>query len=168
MITNFEGQYRFLSNFYPSPLEYEGEEYPTAEHAFQAAKTHDPAMREAIRGAATPGRAKQLGRVAELRQDWDGVRLVVMQEILAIKFANPELRSALLATGKQTLIEGNTWKDKYWGAEWEAGEWVGENHLGKILMALRAQLAADGGTDAVEATGTESKTTKRSRKDQEV
>jgi len=167
MITNFEGQYRFLSNFYPSPLEYEGEEYQTVEHAFQAAKTHDPVMREAIRGAATPGRAKQLGRVAELRQDWDGVRLTVMEEILSIKFSDPKLKEALLATGKQTLIEGNTWKDKYWGAEWEAGEWVGENHLGKILMALRAQLAADGGTDAVEATA-ESKTKRRSRKDQEV
>ena len=38
-IGEFDGKFRFLSNFYPSPIFYDGILYPTVEHAFQAAKT---------------------------------------------------------------------------------------------------------------------------------
>ena len=37
-ITRFHGEYRFLSNFYPVKVEYDGVQYPTVEHAYQAAK----------------------------------------------------------------------------------------------------------------------------------
>ena len=39
MINSFVGPCRFLSNFYPSEITYEGITYPTVEHAFQASKT---------------------------------------------------------------------------------------------------------------------------------
>lgn len=39
MIERFDGMYKFLSNFYMTPIEYEGLVYPSSEHAFQAAKT---------------------------------------------------------------------------------------------------------------------------------
>ena len=44
-ILSFDGEFAFLSNFSPSLLEYEGLTYPTLEHAFQAAKSLDPARR---------------------------------------------------------------------------------------------------------------------------
>ena len=45
----------------------------------------------------------------------------------------------LVATGDAIVIEGNTWRDTYWGVDLKTGE--GENHLGKILMRVRSELA---------------------------
>ena len=39
VIDSFQGEYRFLSNFWPCVVEYEGTEYPSVENAYQAAKT---------------------------------------------------------------------------------------------------------------------------------
>src|SRR6185369_8674281 len=44
-ILEFQGDNRFLSNFFPAEVIYEGITYPTAEHAYQAAKTLDPEQR---------------------------------------------------------------------------------------------------------------------------
>lgn len=139
-ITAFRDEYEFLSNFHRHPMMVDGKDYATLEHAFQAAKTSDPEMREAIRLAGTPGRAKYLGRRVELPANWEERRIDVMRQLLAIKFADPELRDLLLATGEESLIEGNTHRDRFWGAEWEDGTWVGQNHLGILLMELRHSL----------------------------
>jgi predicted NAD-dependent protein-ADP-ribosyltransferase YbiA (DUF1768 family) len=57
-----------------------------------------------------------------------------MTEIVGEKFnQNPELKEKLLATKDIELVEGNHWHDTYWGV----CNGVGENHLGKILMAYR-------------------------------
>ena len=61
-ITGFFGPYRWLSNFAPSPIDADGLTYPTAEHAYQAAKTLDPDERLGIARARTPAIAKRLGR----------------------------------------------------------------------------------------------------------
>jgi predicted NAD-dependent protein-ADP-ribosyltransferase YbiA (DUF1768 family) len=34
-IDKFEGEYRFLSNFYPQPVIFEGMLFPSVEHAYQ-------------------------------------------------------------------------------------------------------------------------------------
>ena len=51
MISSFRGDHAFLSNMHPAPCLYEGEEYATVEHAFQAAKV-SPADRAAFRARA--------------------------------------------------------------------------------------------------------------------
>lgn len=61
-ITGFFGRYRFLSNFHEQTVVLDGVEYPTNEHAFQAAKTLNPEEREIIRLAPKPADAKNLGR----------------------------------------------------------------------------------------------------------
>jgi len=50
----------FLSHFHSAPILLDGEVWPTVEHYYQAQKSPDPAYRQAIRDAATPGRAKRL------------------------------------------------------------------------------------------------------------
>jgi predicted NAD-dependent protein-ADP-ribosyltransferase YbiA (DUF1768 family) len=50
---------------------------------------------------------------------------------------NPELRVKLLNTGDLQLVEGNYWGDTFWGV----CNGKGENHLGKILMRVRKELA---------------------------
>lgn len=136
-IDSFDGEHRFLSNFYPAAVTMYGQSYPTTEHAFQAAKTEDLAQRERIRLAATPGIAKRLGRSVTLRPGWNELRLGVMSELLRRKFTIPELRWQLLATGDAELIEGNYWNDRFWGV----CRGQGENHLGRLLMELRKELA---------------------------
>lgn len=136
-ITNFFGANRFLSNFYyPCNIELDGDIYPSTEHAYQAAKTFDIGERMSILEAKTPGEAKRLGKKVTLREDWDKVKLSVMEDLLRQKFTKVALRARLLLTGEAELIEGNTWGDTFWGV---CGG-VGENHLGKILMKIRNEL----------------------------
>lgn len=59
-----------------------------------------------------------------------------MLDALRKKFSDDKLRSMLLATGEEYLVEGNTWGDKYWGV---CGG-IGLNHLGKLLMQVRDEL----------------------------
>jgi ribA/ribD-fused uncharacterized protein len=134
MITRFSRT--FLSNFWPVRVVLDGVEYPTVEHAYQAAKTLDSAERRRILAASTAGRAKKLGRRTRIRPDWDAVKLDVMRDLLMQKFSCDSLRSALLATGDAPLVEVNTWSDYFWGV----CNGIGENHLGKLLMQLRTQL----------------------------
>ena len=136
MITSFFGKYRFLSNFYPAKVIYDGIEYPTSEHAYQAAKTLDQPTRIQIAALTKPGEAKHAGKKVNLRDDWDDVKISVMEEIVRDKFTrNPDLRQKLLDTGDQVLVEGNTWFDTFWGV----CNGKGRNELGKILMRLRKE-----------------------------
>lgn len=112
----FVGERRFLSNYATMPAEFEGLRYPTVEHAFAAAKTLDPEQRLLIRGLRTPGLAKAMGRKVNLRPDWEEVKTGIMGNLLKSKFAVPEMRAKLLATGDEELVEWNTWHDCIWGA----------------------------------------------------
>lgn len=125
-IDSFTGQYRFLSNFYPISS-------GTVEHLFQASKTYDLEWMDKILNAPTPGEAKRLGRKAPLREDWDEIKLIIMENLLLHKFSIPELRDKLLETGDAELAEGNWWGDTYWGK----CNGLGHNHLGRLLMKIR-------------------------------
>jgi len=135
-IDSFKGDHRFLSNFWPAPILLFGLSYPTTEHAYQAAKCKWAVAAENIRLAETPGKAKRMGREAQARSDWDLIKLDIMRLITKLKYAHPDLRILLLATGDQQLIEGNTWGDTFWGV----CDGIGENHLGRILMDVRDSL----------------------------
>lgn len=135
-IDSFRNGYAFLSNFYPSPVTYQGDLYPTVEHAFQAAKTHNPQERDKVRLAPTPTGAKRAGRRVDLRPDWEQVKLQVMASLLTQKFCDPTLADLLALTGDQELVEGNTWGDRFWGV----CKGTGHNHLGRLLMEVRAEL----------------------------
>lgn len=142
MILEFEGKYDFLSNFYPSPIFYDGITYPTNEHFFQAMKTLDQEERKKIAAADTPGKAKRMGRSIELRPDWEKIKVEVMRLGLILKFQNPDLKEKLLATGDEELIEGNWWCDQFWGS-CNCSKHIrtpGRNVLGMLLMELRKEL----------------------------
>ena len=149
LIDHFTGPYAFLSNFHPRTLVHDGLQCASAEHAFNAAKTLDTAAAEQVRTAATPAIAKRLGRQVPLREHWDDVvRFEVMRAVLEAKFTDPDLRAQLLATGTALLVEGTTWHDQAWGQCACDGHrlWPGTNHLGRMLMGLRARLRADSPT----------------------
>lgn len=141
-IEKFDGEYRWLSNFYMCKCRYEGIVYPSSEHAYQAAKTLDQEKRIYISELPTPGQAKRCGNhEISLRDDWDDVKLQVMEDCLRSKFSNKELADKLIATEGHGLSEGNTWNDVFWGKDLATG--YGENNLGKLLMKIREGLIFD-------------------------
>lgn len=137
-IDSFSGPYRFLSNFYPAPVYLDGIEYPTVEHAYQAAKTTNLGVRWKILETLEPKDVRRIGRrLPDLREDWDTVRISVMEGLLRQKFASGStLGNLLIGTRTANLVEGNWWGDRFWGV----CEGSGENNLGKLLMKIRADL----------------------------
>ena len=119
MIHGFDNKYSFLSNFYACSIDFDGLAlYPTAEHAFQAAKSLDTKIREWIASAPTPDEAKRRGRSIKLRSDWEEVKDEVMLFIVREKFKNEDMRARLLTTigeGYDGFCEDNWWHDNYWG-----------------------------------------------------
>jgi N-glycosidase YbiA len=137
-IEAFQGEYRWLSNFWPALVALDGHEYPTVEHAYVAAKTTDENIRAKIRSVERPGEVKRLGRGLQLRPDWDEVKLATMVDLTRQKYQHAELQARLLATGDAEIVEGNTWGDVFWGV----CRGRGANHLGRIIMETRAQIRA--------------------------
>lgn len=133
----FSGDYAFLSNFYRSPVSYDGRTWKTVEHAYQAAKTNIESEKEAIRNAELPNKAKRMGKSVTMRSDWDYVKVGVMEELLRLKFDIPELEALLVATGNLPIVEGNYWGDTFWGVDINTG--IGKNMLGKLLMMIREE-----------------------------
>lgn len=137
MIKEFQGQYRFLSNFWYANVVFDGLVYPSVEHAYVAAKTLDVNQRSKFTDPAIkPGQVKQMGRRLKLRDDWEQVKLRIMEDLMRQKFSISPLKEMLLMTGNQELIEGNRWGDTFWGV----CNGKGQNHLGKILMKVRSEL----------------------------
>ena len=137
-IESFTGEYRWLSNFWPCGLTYEGVTYPSVEHAYQAAKSLNDEERITMSLLSRPGDAKRYGKKLTLRPDWEQVKVSVMRELLKLKFASPfdGLGVFLRNTNDSELVEGNTWGDTIWGV----CNGVGENLLGKLLMERREHL----------------------------
>jgi len=138
IVKEFQGEYRFLSNFYMREIDFLGLTYPSSEHLFQAMKATDPRDAEKIRLAKTPSEAKRFGKTINRRKDWDDVRITMMYLVLKLKFQDQELKEKLLATGDAVLEEGNSWNDMTWGKCLTTG--IGKNYLGKILMKVRKEL----------------------------
>jgi ribA/ribD-fused uncharacterized protein len=139
MIAEFQGPYRFLSNFWEIPVAFGGLRFGSSEAAFQAQKTM--VVEEHLRFCdMKPGEAKKAGgkkadKPITLRPDWELIKIPVMSEIVHAKFTqNRAIRKQLLETGDKVLIEGNNWHDTFWGV----CRGTGTNWLGKILMAERA------------------------------
>ena len=146
VIDFFDGtKYDFLSNFHPSPVYLEPWmtfsglktgpiKCQTVENAFQAAKATTATQCERIASATNPGLAKSMGRSTAIRSDWEEVKVDIMRQLVFSKFIyNLDLQQQLLGTHPAILIEGNTWRDRFWGVY--KGD--GLNWLGIILMETR-------------------------------
>jgi ribA/ribD-fused uncharacterized protein len=145
-VLSFKYQQGWLSNFELCVVHYCGVPYKSVEHAFVAAKTLDPVARQRVAQCQYPWQAKRLGRRLVLRPDWEDIKLDIMYQLVLEKFsAHPILRQKLLNTGDALLVEGNWRHDQFWGnctcGKRRLCAVEGENHLGLILMAVRADLA---------------------------
>jgi len=136
-IEGFQGEFRFLSNFWPARVKVSGVVYGSVEYAFVACKSVDPDARARVAACRTAGEAKRLGRTVGLRVGWNEMRVEVMRGLLGAKFRRGSpLAAQLLVTGDAELVEVNTWDDRFWGVC--GGE--GKNTLGVLLMEVREAL----------------------------
>jgi ribA/ribD-fused uncharacterized protein len=147
-------EFGFLSHFYPSPIVIDGVDWPTVEHFYQSQKSLDPRYYEAIRACETPNAAKRLATLPEAvwqtkrswfvggrlpRPDWKEIKLDLMRRADTTKYAqNPDLARRLLATGEAEIVE-DAKHDSFWGI---GRDGTGENWAGRIIMEVRAALAA--------------------------
>lgn len=77
-IDSFQGEYRFLSNFYPSEIVIGGILFPTNEHFYQSMKTDDWKQMLVIAKAKSPGEAKKLGNIVKIRDNWEDIKEEIM------------------------------------------------------------------------------------------
>jgi ribA/ribD-fused uncharacterized protein len=135
-IKGFFDNYRFLSNFEPCDVLFDGIIYPSSENAYQAAKSLDTEVRKKFVDISST-ESKKLGKIVEIRTDWNNIKLDIMYSIVFDKFTrNSKLGDQLIETGDKYLEETNYWKDTYWGV----CNGVGKNWLGRILMDVREQI----------------------------
>ena len=139
VIDSFRDEHSFLSNFYYHPMTINASfTYRTVEHFYQASKARTKIDHIRVMSAISPAEAKRKGRKVQLRDDWEEIREEVMWKGLVAKFSNVRLRNLLIGTYPAKLVEGNWWKDTYWGVDHKTGE--GQNRLGELLMKLRKEL----------------------------
>ncbi|WP_417382841.1 NADAR family protein [Gimesia sp.] len=134
-------EYGEFSNFSPHGVERDELWWPTVEHYFQAQKFEDDVYRERIRNAHNAMQAANLGRSRKvpLRADWEEIKDQIMYQGVLKKFqTHAELKSLLLSTGEQEIVE-NAPGDYYWGC---GKEGTGLNRLGEILVRVRGELRA--------------------------
>jgi ribA/ribD-fused uncharacterized protein len=145
MIDRFDGDYRFLSNFYTHPFSDGVFIYQTVEHYFQSKKTLVASERDRVLRSPTPKEAKREGRRVTLYENWENDKINIMKKGLELKFKDPELAKKLMSTGGNEIIEGNYWHDNFWGdcGCYKCRGVYGKNFLGRLLMSLRDHLHED-------------------------
>jgi len=137
-IIEFTEDYRFLSNFWicNELINYASLSSYSTESIYQACKSLHPTETKQI-AAMLPSRAKRAAKTIKYpNPNFHAQKLEVMQDLVLIKFRQPDLKELLLATKDAELIEGNWWHDSFWGLDFHTNQ--GLNHLGHILMTTRA------------------------------
>lgn len=138
-----EKPYGVFSNLHRTPVVFEGREFPTAEHAYQAGKASKEAVREWILSAPTPSLVAMAAHglyTWDIVPSWSKIKFDRMRDVLRAKFTQHEnLRALLLATGDARLVEVGT-TDNAVNRLWGEVNGKGQNMLGVLLMEVRDEL----------------------------
>jgi len=140
-----ERPYGAFSNLYRREIEFEGENFATSEHAYQAGKARKPEVRKWLMEAPSPALLAMAAHglyVWDINSDWSKIKFDRMKRVLQAKFTQHEdLKQLLLSTGTARLVESAT-VDNAVNRLWGEVNGVGKNKLGELLMEVRAELAA--------------------------
>lgn len=138
-----EKPYGAFSNLFRRAMVFEGREYPTAEHAYQAGKARKESVREWILSAPTPSLVAMAAHglyTWDITPDWSRTKFDRMRNVLRAKFTQHEdLKELLLSTGSSRLVEvGRT--DNLVNRTWGEVNGKGLNMLGVLLMEVREEI----------------------------
>lgn len=140
-----ERPYGAFSNLYRRAMEFEGEVYATAEHAYQAGKARKPEVKAWLMSAPSPALLAMAAHGLyywDITPGWSTSKFDRMKRILVAKYTqHADLGELLLSTGKARLVESAT-VDSPVNRLWGEVNGVGQNKLGELLMEVRAELAA--------------------------
>lgn len=139
-IAGFFGEYRWLSNFWYCDVYFNDILFPSVEHAYVYAKCYLSEEQVTQLLSSTPGEAKQLGKQADIKPDFEFAKIAIMKKLLLSKFSNPVLQQKLIDTKNSNLIEVNNWNDTFWGVTVEGN---GLNTLGNLLEEVRQHYIID-------------------------
>lgn len=158
-----EKPYGVFSNLHRTPVTFEDQVFPTAEHAYQAGKAAKPAVRDWILSAPSPALVAMAAHglyTWDIVPTWSKIKFDRMRGVLRAKFSqHPDLLDLLLSTGNARLVEVGT-TDNAVNRLWGEVNGKGKNMLGVLLMEVRDELRLKHATRANPATAT--KPTKRS------
>lgn len=133
-----------FSNLYRREVRLDGQSFPTAEHAYQAAKARRPEVRDWILAAPSPALLAMAAHGLyqwDIVPDWSRIKFDRMRAVLRAKFTqHVDLRDLLLSTGAARLVEAGT-VDNAVNRLWGEVNGKGKNMLGVLLMEIRTELA---------------------------
>lgn len=131
--------FHFLSNFSAFAVHIYGNEFQTAEAAYQHEKFAEyPEIQLKILRARNPYEVKEISDAAKKMrpQNWDAIKLPAMQAIIKAKYdQHYYIRRNLPLTAGAELQEVNP-KDEFWAI---GSRGNGKNHLGWIWMNIREE-----------------------------
>ena len=130
-----------FDNFSSFKVEWNGYLFSSVEEAYQAASFmgSDEELVEKIKKSHFADEAQRIAYANrdKRREDWDDVKVSIMEELLRLKIEqNPYVKKKLLQTGDYMIVEDSP-KDDFWG--WGPNR-NGQNNLGKLWMKLREKL----------------------------
>jgi N-glycosidase YbiA len=137
-----DAPYGCFSNFSPQAIDLDGKKWPTVEHYYQAHKfqrTKFEYLMAEIQAAPTPELAAKIGRNPEHQPhpDWNLHKCELMYRAVWQKFSQHlDIQQILRDTLDAEIIEDSP-VDYFWGCGIDR---TGTNHLGRILMRVRADL----------------------------
>ncbi len=137
-ILEFQGEYRWLSNFSPCKIILDGVAYKSVEHAYMSAKSENEEWKLFCQTEELPGVIKKRSKNIVLRPDWENVKVDIMYKCLVQKYNQEPYRTKLIDTGDAYIQEGNRWKDTFWGVDLNTNK--GKNTLGLLIMNIRRSL----------------------------
>ena len=138
-----EKPYGAFSNLHRREVEFEGEVFPTSEHAYQAGKARKPEVRAWLMSAPSPALLAMAAHGLyywDIAPGWSKTKFARMREVLRAKFTqHADLRELLFSTGEARLVESAT-VDNEVNRLWGEVNGSGRNMLGVMLMELRGDL----------------------------
>lgn len=138
-----EKPYGPLSNLYRRSVVFEGEEYQTSEHAYQAGKARKEEVKKWLMAAPTPALLAMAAHglyVWDVHPEWSKTKFDRMKKILICKFTqHQDLQELLLGTGNKRLVEIAT-VDNAVNRLWGEVNGKGQNKLGVLLMEVREEI----------------------------
>lgn len=138
-----EKPYGVFSNLFRRAIIFEGIEFPTAEHAYQAGKARKEVVRNWILSAPTPSLVAMAAHglyTWDIVPNWSKMKFERMRSVLRAKYTQHEdLRTLLLSTGEARLVESCR-TDNLVNRTWGEVNGKGLNMLGVLLMEIRAEL----------------------------
>ena len=130
-----------FDNFSSFKVEWNGYLFSSVEEAYQAASFmgSDEELVEKIKKSHSADEAQRIAYANrdKRREDWDDVKISIMEELLRLKIKqNPYVKKKLLQTEDYMIVEDSP-KDDFWG--WGPNR-NGQNNLGKLWLKLREEL----------------------------